>query len=512
MGLAAGGALLILSALAGCGGDGDATPAPVPTQPQASAESQCNAFLGRTFEGATVTQATLEAASGSTPEHCVVRAEMPQDLDFEVRLPTDWNHRTVFMGGGGFDGTIVAPAGNYSGTLGLADRNYATIATNHGHTVPADPSDASWALNAEMLTEYAYLSVPRVLAPARAIMRERYGDAVTTAKTVYEGCSGGGRQALIQAQRFPDLFDGVIARAPANAYVPQFLWYQKLAKQLAQPGASLSQAKVKAISNAVYAKCDELDGLKDDIIGRPDQCQFDPAELACTGAETDSCLTPPQIESARAFYAPTNIANGRYTWPGFQPGGEEGSLLGGPSWGSVNQATLMNGFIKYMVAQNGSIDPLQVDPTQYTSRLDQLVTMIDAVDPDLSRFKARGGKVLLWTGLSDWLITANNATDYYKSVVDKTGGQAAADEFIEYYTSPGVQHCLLGNGADLVDFVSPMFEWLEKGAKPSSVPITATRLFPSSPAFSRPVCRYPQYPKYIGGDPNVAASFACTTP
>ena len=218
------------------------------------------------------------------------------------------------------------------------------------------------------------------------------------------------------------------------------------------------------------AKCDALDGLADKMIGRPNACNFDPAELACTGVETDSCLTPAQVQSARTFYAPTDVANGRrYTWPGFPVGGE---ALG---WGTPVRGLLGSGYIQYMVAQDPTVNWLQVDPTQYTTRIDQLVDIIDAVDPDLSRFKAQGGKLILWTGLSDWLITASNATAYYQSVVQKSGGQAQADEFVEYYTSPSVQHCRGGTGADQVDLVTPMFEWLEKGTKPSTSAIVATK-------------------------------------
>jgi pimeloyl-ACP methyl ester carboxylesterase len=518
--LVAGATIGLATLLGGCGGDGTLAPVaaaststPQP-QPQASAENQCNAFLGRSFEGATVTRAALVPASATVPEYCIVLGEMSQDLDFEVRMPTDWNHRTVFTGGGGFDGVIADPGFFLTPfSPGLPNRGYATIATNHGHNEDTKPG-ATFALDAEMLTEYAYLAVPRVLAPAKAILRARYGDSFASAKLVYEGCSGGGRQALIQAQRFPDLFDGVISRAPANAYTSQFLRYQQVLKPLAKPGATLGAAKTKAIANAVYAKCDALDGLKDNIIGRPEACQFDPVELACSGTETDSCLTPAQVESARTFYAPTNIANGRHTWPGFLPGGEDGSALGGPAWGGDTMTALMEGFIKYMVAQNGAIDPLQLDPAQYGARLDQLASMIDAVNPDLSRFRARGGKLLLWTGQTDWLITANNATDYYKSVVQKNGGQTAADEFVEYYTAPGVNHCALGTGADKVDLAGPMFEWLEKGIKPSTSTIIATQFIvpPGAAAINRPLCKYPQYPKYISGDPNTAASFVCTAP
>lgn len=477
-----------------------------------AAPLKCGAYLGSTFEGATVTKAELLPASDATPETCVIRAEMPQDLDFELRMPTHWNQRTMFVGGGGFDGAIhqwganlwVPPADPMKG-------GYATIATNHGHNENVTPG-ASFALDVQMLAEYAYLSVPRVLAPAKTILRAYYGQGFDTGKIIYQGCSGGGRQALIQAQRFPDLFDGIISRAPANAYVPQFLWYAKIAKLHAAPGGALTSGKINAIGAAVRAKCDVLDGLKDGIISRPDSCEFDPAELACTAGETDTCLTPPQVATARGYYEPTNIANGRYTWPGFPAGGETPM-----SWlvvGNKYTNPLFDGFMRYMVAQDPNVDPLTVDPEKYIKRLDYLSAAIDAVDRDLSRFKAHGGKVILWTGQTDWLITANNATAYYQSVVEKAGGQAAADEFIEYYTSPDVQHCMTGAGPDTIDLTTAMFEWLEKGVKPSAKTIIATqsKVPEQTKPVSRPLCRFPRYPKYVGGDPNSATSFSCALP
>lgn len=504
--------LSLAAALSGCGGNDSAPPE---TPPQASAQALCDAFVGRSVAGAIVTKATLVAASGHVPEQCVVRGEMPQDLDFEVRLPTNWNKRTVFLGGGGFDGAVTTEMTAHS--PGTWSRGYATIATNHGHT--GSGGDATFALNPQMLEDYAYLAVPKVMAAAKAILGERYGNDFAGTKMVYEGCSGGGRQGLMQAQRYPNLFDGVISRAPANAYTPQFLWYQKVQKQLAQPGAALGLAKYQALDRATMAKCDASDGVVDNIISNPAACTFDPVELACTGAETDSCLTPTQVASARTLYAPTSVANGRYQWPGFPPGGEATGF--GSAAGEIFRVLLGGGYINYMVAQNPSIDWLQLDPAAYTSRIDQLVGMIDAVDPDLSRFKARGGKLLLWTGMTDWLITANNATAYYQGVVQSAGGQAAADEFVEYYTAPGVQHCSGGTGADKIDLAGPMFEWLEKGTKPSASQLIATKGtttpalawdYDAPTTMSRPLCRYPQYPRYVSGDPNAAASFVCTTP
>lgn len=473
-------------------------------------EARCRAFLGRPFEGAIVTEATLVPATAASPEYCRIHGEMPRDLEFEIHMPTQWNHRTIFLGGSGFDG-VITPAAFHAAHFGPGDAgHYATIATNHGHG-GGNWFDASFALDVEMLKDYAYLSVPRVLASAKKILRERYGSPFETAKLVYEGCSGGGRQALIQAQRYPDLFDGVIARAPASNFTSLMLNFYKDAVQLARPGALLSPAKVQAIGAAVLAKCDALDGLKDGVIARPDACRFDPVELACPGADADSCLTPPQVEAARAIYAPTNLAGGRYVSPGFLFGGESPTAWMLSTGQYANP--LLNGYLRYMVTQDPTGDPLKFDPAKYTARLDQLSSMIDAVDPDLSAFRAHGGKLLLWAGLNDWVISANLTTQYYQSVVAKSGGQAAADEFVEYYTAPGVQHCAGGAGADVADLATPMFEWLEKGVKPSASPIIARRFeapVGGAEPVTRPLCRYPRYPKYTGGTPSRADSFVCT--
>jgi len=484
------------------------------TTSHGSADSRCSAFLGRSFEGAVVTRAQLEAPTASAPETCVVLAEMPQEHHVEVRMPTKWNGRILFMGGGGFDGAITQSAHS----PGVAQKGYATIASNHGHsgnsTLDTPPT---WALDSQMLAEYGYLAVPRSLPPAQAILKSRYGDQkITTAKMVYEGCSGGGRQGLIQAQRYPDLFDGVIARAPANAYTAQFLWYQKVSKQLAKPGAGLSTPKVEALASRVLAKCDSLDGLADGVIGRPQACTVDVTSMKCSGAETDACFTDLQLQSLKAIYEPTKVAG--FEWPAFPLGGEAASASGLQAWGGLGPKVLGQGFMQYMVTRNPGVNWLEVDPEQYQSRLTALSGQIDAVNPDLNRFRARGGKLILWTGLTDWLITPYNAVDYYEKVVAAAGGPGKADEFVEFFTAPGVDHCRngrpggTGQGADLVDLVDPMFDWIEKGVKPSTTGIVATQsnALPGQIAKRRPLCKFPAYAKYLGaGDPNRAESFVC---
>ena len=502
--------------LASCGGSGsgggNSPPALFPSG-AGSAQAACNSFLSRAFEGATITQATLTPQTDTTPETCTVRGEMPPELAFEVKLPSRWNQRVLFIGGGGFDGAIYPSA--YS--PGVAESGYATIATNHGHDAAKHPN-GSFAMDPQLLQDYADGAVPKVLASAKAVLRSRYGESVGRSKFVYEGCSGGGRQALIQAQRHPDLFDGVIARAPANAYTGQFLWYQKILKQLAQPEAGLSIPKVKTLANFMQSQCDALDGLKDGIISHPEACKPDLAKLRCTGADADSCLTDAQLASAKVLYEPTDVAGGRYTWPAFPYVG--GETTDDASWQAIGGTTfqiLGGDYMKYFVAQDPSADPLNVDPLQYTNRLDHLARLIDAVNPDLSGFRARNGKMLLMHGTTDWLITQNNTTDYYRKVVAAAGGQAAADRFVEYYVLAGNDHCAAtpagGKGPDSVDLITPMFDWIETGTHPSAHEIVATRSVEPGKGMQRPMCRHPQFPKYNGtGDPDAASSFTCMSP
>ena len=482
----------------------------------ADVQNKCASLLGQSIEGAVISHASFKPASGDIPDHCEILGQMPQELNFKMKLPARWNEGTVFIGGGGFDGNVNGDM--YSPKI--LERGYTTISTNHGHEASASFAEGEFALDNEKLNEYAHLAVPRVLQPARAVMRIMYGEQKTaSSKIVYEGCSGGGRQALIEAQRYPNLFDGIIARAPANAYVPQFLHYQKVMKQLDQTGAALSFAKIKTLHGAVLKQCDSLDGLKDDIISRPDLCGFNVDTLRCTGAESDSCLTDPQIQSAKTIYSPTDVGAGKFSWPGFPFGIElaypdtdpfSWQTVGGPAFKGLN-----DGFMKYFVTRDPLINPSLVDPNQYIERLETLSTLIDAVDPDLNAFSSKGGKLILWHGLSDSLITANNTISYYNKVVATAGGKAAADNFVQFYTAPGVEHCAAGSGADLVDFIGPMFDWINKATPPSSQYIVATQSNPEpgKAAVKRPLCLYPQYPKYNGtGDPTLDTSFSCTNP
>ena len=270
----------------------------------------CEALTGRSVEGARVTRATLVPAERELREYCQVLGTLPPALDFELRLPSAWNGRTVYGGGGGFDG-VIFPGEEFT------EQGYASVASNGGHN--GDTLDAAFALEPEKRDDFASLSVHRVLSVVQALIRERYGRA--SERTWFEGCSNGGREALIEAQRWPEDFDGIIARAPAYNFVELMLAFNRHTQLLSQPGASLSDAKLASLGQAVLAACDAQDGLADGILSNPGACAFDPATLQCQGAESDACLTAAQLTPVRAVYAPY-VLNGQTIYDGWPAGGE----------------------------------------------------------------------------------------------------------------------------------------------------------------------------------------------
>ncbi|WP_257450565.1 tannase/feruloyl esterase family alpha/beta hydrolase [Archangium lipolyticum] len=491
-------ALAVLLLLGGC----DDPPEPTP-------RSRCEGFRGRTLEGASITGAELVAASGQLPEYCKVSGALPPSLEFEVRLPSSWNGKTVHAGGGGFDGFI--PSGDV-----YTQKGYASIASNGGHT--GDVLDGSFALDPQKLDDFAYLSIHRVQPVAKAIIQERYGTSST--KTYFEGCSNGGREALIEAQRWPEDFDGIIARAPAYNFVELLLAFNRNTRQLSKPGANLSSAKLVALGKAVLDACDAKDGVADGMISLPSACQFDPAVLRCLGAERDDCLTSEQETSVRTIYSPF-VLNGATLNQGWPPGGEA-DPDGWAAWITGNgNATLSlsglfgSGLIKFFITRDPDFDPLTFEPNDWLPRIDEVSDLVSANSTDLTRFRARGGKLILWHGGTDAAISQKGTDVYYENLVQAAGGLAEADTFVEYFPAPGVNHCAGGAGADSVDLLTALENWVEKGVAPSQAGLVAAKLNPQTgeTVLSRPLCKYPQYPRYNGsGDVNSAGSFTCVNP
>ncbi|UQA59829.1 tannase/feruloyl esterase family alpha/beta hydrolase [Polyangium aurulentum] len=502
--------------LLACGDDGQSPPGadagadadtPVKTPQEA-----CDALAGVTIGEAKLSEPTLVAAANGIGEHCKVTGLMGTSLRFELYLPTEWNKKLLYAGGGGWDGSIP------TGILRPWDTSggYVTVASNGGHD---DPTGAVFLNNPEVKKDFGYLQIHKVLGAVQAIVEERYGEG--PARKYFEGCSNGGREALIQATRWPEDFDGVVARAPAYSFTELMLAFNNNMKHmLGTPGGEISAAKAATITSAVLEKCDALDGIADGVVSNVAACAFDPASLLCPAGDSDTCLTQEQIKTAQAIYGEFKLPDGTSIYPGWGPGGE-GDFGGFPPWliaipGMVPvplQMSFAEAIIRNWFLSDPSYDTFQFEPEKHSAEIEQAADILDA-STDLKAFFARKGKLILVHGTNDWAISYKGSIKYWNGVAESVGGEAARDASMEFFLQPGVQHCWGGSGADTVDLVSALSSWVEEGKPPSSQSIVSSKLdMAGAVQFQRPLCEYPDYPRYNGsGDPNAAASYTCTKP
>jgi feruloyl esterase len=468
---------------------------------------------------------------------CVITGNLTPAVGFQVTVPCDWNGELLFQGNGGFGGSIPSPDATPSpgmlgnATCGDGTAGYAIATTNMGHTASA--FDGSWILsNPEAVDDFAFRAVHVTAAAAHEILQMLKGRDASHA--YFEGCSDGGREGLMAAQRYPQDFDGIIARAPASNLTGLHLTGNTIARRLAIQGATPSNAKLSLLGQAQQAACDGLDGLEDGIIGLPAACTGIPEMLRCpSGTDAPDCLTDEEVATFEQVRAPTPLfyaqANGLTEYPGYPPGNEE-SIQSWPLWLTVGvppfaptapplKMQAQDATIRYLIAGDASIDPLQVNLTDYTAAFERESLRADATDPDLAPFFNRGGKLILWHGITDPAISANGTTAYYEAVRDTVGAQA--DTSMRFYLAPGVLHCRGGTGADTVDLVTPLANWVKNGTAPENELVAARYPFgmnglPNTDMpyqLSRPLCRYPLYPRWDGTGPSSeAGSFSCEAP
>jgi len=358
--------------------------------------------------------------------------------------------------------------------------------------------------------DFGYRAIHETAVAAKALIAAFYGAPPKHA--YFNSCSNGGRQALMEAQRYPADYDGIVAGAPANDWTHLLAGGAELAQTVAQtPAAFIPPATFPAIEAATLAACDALDGLQDGLISDPRECRFDPASLLCKGGETDRCLTAPQVALMQDIYAGPRTAKGQSLYYGYSPGAEAGPG-GWAAWitGSAPEKSLGFGFsipfFSQMVYQNPAWDYRDFDAQRDVKAADaKLASILNATDPDLKKFRDRGGKLILYHGWSDPAIPPLNAIHYYESAVAKMGAAGSAS-FLRLYMVPGMQHCGGGPGPNVFDMATPLERWVEDAAAPGS--ILATR----GPR-SRPLCPYPQVARWSGtGSTGDAANFSCVNP
>jgi tannase/feruloyl esterase len=447
-----------------------------------------------------------------------IKPSSDSDIEFEVWLPASgWNGKFEGVGNGGFAGVI-----GYAGLAASVSRGYAAASTDTGHR--AVGTDATWALgHPEKVADFGYRAIHETAVQGKAIAKAFYGDAPK--RSYFNSCSNGGRQALMEAQRYPGDYDGIIAGAPAYYWTHLFtnaIWVVQ--STMADSASYIPASKLPAIEAAALAACDANDGVKDGVIDSPNLCQFKPATLLCKDGDSDACLTQPQVKAVENLLAGPKGAK-EQIFPGYVMGG----VPGGNGWGgwitgaapgrSLAFAFGTN-FFANMVFEDKAWDWHTFRPDRDSKVADDKVArLLNATDPDLGKFQARGGKLILYHGWSDAGISPLSTIDYYKSVQATMGKNA--DSFVRLFMVPGMQHCAGGPGpADFGqggaatgdaehDINSALERWVETGTAPAR--IIATKVSsPGNVERTRPLCPYPQTAKYKGtGSTDDAANFEC---
>jgi len=479
----------------------------------------------------------MPAKSVDVPDFCRVRGEIKPSPDshiiFEVWMPAaQWNGKFEQLGNGGLAGSI-----NLFSLAAAMKKGYATAGTDDGHQ--AAPIDGSWAAgHPEKVKDFGYRAVHETNAKAKKIIEAFYQKSPS--HSYFNGCSEGGREALMEAQRYPDDFNGILAGAPAHKWTDLMFDFAWNAQALNGPTNFVSEPKRKAVREAALAACGEQDGVTDAFIKDPMRCHFDPSVLACKRADSESCLTPEQIEALKRIYAgPRNSRTGQQISPGYEPGAEDiagipgisfASYVFGPAPGGSLDAIFSSAFFGSFVFDNPKwkFSDLNFDKDVGTTE-EKVGSALNAKNPDLTAFRAHGGKLLQYHGWNDGSPSPHHSVDYYDSVIKKMGGLSQTEDFYRLFMVPGMMHCGAGAGPNLfgnmLDFAAAndadhniytaLERWVEQGVAPDR--IIAKKYKDDDPAkgveMTRPLCPYPQVAKWSGKGPtSEAQNWSCQGP
>jgi hypothetical protein len=511
--------------------------------------------IGLPSGAATITSATFvpaqSAPAAATPDYCKVLGTIaPVDpaaqlIHFQINLPFAWNGKALQYGGGGFNGTLV------TGLAPLRDaapgdplpltRGYVTLGTDSGHQSSSYAPNriGEFGLNDEMLRNYGYAAYKKVRDVAVAVMRTTYGEA--PAKIYYFGGSEGGREGLTMAQRFPADFDGIVSVVPVVQLSMLFQSYIPHNRPQLR-GGWINPAKIKTIATFVSDACDALDGLADGVINNYLACpqRVDLKRLRCEGGEDrgDFCLSDPQIEMLIAVHSPFElpfpVANGLTVYPRSLFGHETTPDPANPTmtrWvtgpaaptsavdaaASSQQWLYGANAVRFFIAKDPDLDPASYDPRRYQARVREVSDIIDSSNPDLSAFFARGGKLIMRENMADLAQSPLAGINYFQAVIARLG-PAAVEQSARLYVSPASTHTghatSVTTGAPvptMVDLLDPLDRWVTTGDAPPDALVQALkgREPPFAVQASRPMCRYPNYPHYVEGDPKQASTYTC---
>lgn len=511
------------------------------------------AAIGLPTNGATISSATVVASASetttttsvrhATPEYCQILGDiLPVDtagfpIKFQLNVPTAWNQKAIQMGGGGLNGNVPGVLASPTSFAFPPDapypisRGYATFGGDSGHQDPGNT--ATWALNSEAWTNFGHAGLKKTHDAAFAVIQSLYGSKPQV--SYFMGTSQGGREAMEVAQRYPEDYDGVVASAPLIGYSAHVIHKTLLAT--VQTGAGwIPLTKLNMIAAEVTRQCDALDGIADGVISNYMACTalFDPQKVAqpfqairCPGgADTGTaCVSDAQIATINQMHAPTSfgfeLANGLNSFPGYGLGRE------GLAWLNINPQPSLSSqpalgqpgaTVQYGILKDPSFNLVNFSIAPFKDKIQAASSIIDSTNPDLSRFFARGGRMIVKNSSSDYNSHPHIMMRYYDTVTARFG-QATVDAHLRYYVMPNTGHS--GDGVSTttgetipyyVDLVRMSTDWVEKNVTPPDAPVASAmgKLPPYTVTATKPMCRYPRYPRYKGtGDPKQAASFVC---
>ena len=425
-------------------------------------------------------------------------------IRFAVALPDNWNGRFLFQGGGALNGSVSNPLGRQSaGAVPALSRGYAIVTTDTGHQGAA--FDASFFRDQEASLNFSYKAIGKVAPVAKAIVTQYYGKPPH--HTYFDGCSTGGREAMMMTQRYPDYFDGVISAAPAMRTGFSNLgdrWaavtFHKISPR--DPDGKLtrgafSDADKKVILKGLLDACDGLDGVKDGMIFNPQACRFDPNVLVCSQSKTDGCITADQAAAMEKAFAGPKDSKGNQVYPGFFYDTGNGATQGIPGLLTYSQSPFL---------QNIG-DDIDLDALAAAVRADARAAVTDTRWTNLSTFFGHNGKLIFYHGASDPWFSAKDTLDYYQKMAADNGGLEQVQSMSRFFLVPGMGHCNGGEATlDSFDMLSAITDWVEKGAAPDFVMATGK----SFPGRSRPLCAYPKHAQYAGqGNSEDGKNFRC---
>jgi feruloyl esterase len=460
---------------------------------------QVEIVLAQTVTAGTLTPPDGGAALQQLPKFCrvIVRLKPTADSDIgaEIWLPAKWNTKLLAIGNGGWGGPVDLDA-----MAAALRRGYAVSASDDGHT---QRGGARFALgHPEKLIDFAYRAEHESTLEAKALIKLLYGRVSSHA--YWQGCSGGGREGLIQAYRYPDEFDGIIAGDPAN--IRRNAWALWLAvRALNDPAAYIPPAKYPMLHEAVLAACDASDGLKDGLISEPESCHVDFAALQCKGEDGPQCLTPLQVKTAQTMISPATTVTGQVLFPRLEPGTELrwGRMAGGPA-----PADLFLDEFRYVVYQDPNWDWHRFDLERDAAQAAMVDRDLDEMDPHLAAFANHGGRLLLYHGWADQQVAPGSTVEFYKEVRSLSTDPDHADNWVRLFMAPGMAHCAGGEGPDSFDSLTALEHWVEQGQAPRR--IIAAHRTAGQVDRTRPLCPYPQVARYNGqGSIDAAANFIC---